>query len=139
MKRKMKVLVYKITIPWLYGYGDVRDMFRYSEARPSKVESWIRGKPKTVVMRQLLRHGARSRKFFYAQIKKRWESFGCEVEIVGEEKADPGDKAYRYDIQETEELVKRLVYFTGESFVSIFELYRLSEITKKDLNNIEFG
>lgn len=105
----MKVLIYRVTIRGHYGYEDVKDMFRYSGDRPSKVESWGTGKPKTIIMRRRLKHRRRSKKFFYSQIKRRWESFGCEVEILEETNHEFRDKEYRYDPEATKDLVEQLI------------------------------
>jgi len=84
-------LRYRITIPWHKGITDFIDMFRYTDVWIEEVES-----EKVYVLREVLIHRQRSMKFFHSQIKPRWESFGAEVEILGEVRATMFDKSYRY-------------------------------------------
>ena len=84
-------LRYRITIPRHKGPSEFMDMFRYSGDWIEEVES-----RKVFILRHNLVHRRRSRKFFHSQIERRWQSFGAEVEVLGEVKATEFDKDYRY-------------------------------------------
>lgn len=84
-------LRYRITIPRHKGLSELMDMFRYSGDWIEEVES-----RKVFILRHNLVHKRRSRKFFHSQIERRWQSFGAEVEVLGEVKATEFDKDYRY-------------------------------------------
>jgi len=84
-------LRYRITIPWHEGISDFMDMFRYSG---DWIEEIVSGK--VFILRHFLQHRQRGKKFYYSQIKKRWESFGADVEVLGEVGATDFDKIYRY-------------------------------------------
>uniref|UniRef100_A0A6M3M352 Uncharacterized protein n=1 Tax=viral metagenome TaxID=1070528 RepID=A0A6M3M352_9ZZZZ len=84
-------LRYRITIPQHRGLSAFMDMFRYSRDWIEEVES-----RKVFILRHNLVHRQRSRKFFHSQIERRWESFGAEVEVLGEVRATELDKDYRY-------------------------------------------
>lgn len=85
-------LRYRITIPDHKGISDFMDMFRYSGDWIEEVES-----RKVYILRHLLQHRQRAKKFWHSQIEIRWESFGADVELLGEVYATDFDKKYRYE------------------------------------------
>lgn len=84
-------LRYRITIPRYRRISDFMDMFRYSG---DWIEEIVSGR--VFILRHFLQHRQRGKKFFYSQIKKRWVSFGADVEVFDEVGATDFDKTYRY-------------------------------------------
>lgn len=91
----MKVLVYDVIVPDYMSFEEIRDMVRYSSDSPIVVH-WEYGEEKQIEMRKLLPKGRvqSRREFFYTHLQPRWESFGCKITNIRDEKATTEDIKY---------------------------------------------
>jgi len=81
------VLVYTVKVPRWLSQDALSDMLQYCGDRVAERQN------DTITLRRYIRF-SKNRDFFYSHIKPRWESFGCEVINIHEEKPTTEDHLF---------------------------------------------